>query len=494
MIASRIESTRLDLASSIDRDRKNTLGQFLTPNAIAQFMTGLFRLPRANAVTVLDAGAGIGSLSAAVLERIIDSPIERAEVLAFELDSEILPYLQQTLKNFSTRFTQRKKKLSAHIFHNDYIEQSSLSQISTWHKPIDLAILNPPYGKIKSNSRYRAILRESGIETVNLYTGFVALALQQLRIGGQLVAIIPRSFCNGPYYKPFRQMILKNASLEYIHLFESRRQAFKEDGVLQENIIIHLIKGKKQSPKVTVSTSHGIEFGQVNRRKIPVDQIVIPHDKDSFIHIPSESPEGLVLVSNKFDSSVEELGVLVSTGPIVDFRMKDYLLRVPSKKSIPLLYPAHFKGWNINYPILNFKKSNAIALTNETTKWLFPAGYYTVVKRFSSKEEKRRVVACVVNENDFPGEYVGFENHLNVFHAGRKGLPVNIAYGLAAFLNSSYVDMIFRSFSGHTQVNATDLRKLNYPDKDTISLLGKWARQQKVFDHDLIDKKVKMFL
>ena len=52
---------------------------------------------------------------------------------------------------------------------------------------------------------------------------------------------------------------------------------------------------------------------------------------------------------------------------------------------------------------------------------------------------------------------LGFENHLNVFHQHKHGLPDNLAHGLAAFLNTTAVDEHFRRFNGHTQVNATDL-------------------------------------
>ena len=89
------------------------------------------------------------------------------------------------------------------------------------------AILNPPYKKIKSNSFHRYLLSKQGIETVNLYSAFVTLVLKLLTIGGQLVAIIPRSFCNGPYYRQFRKFLLNKAAIKQIHLFNARNKAFK---------------------------------------------------------------------------------------------------------------------------------------------------------------------------------------------------------------------------------------------------------------------------
>ena len=70
-------------------------------------------------------------------------------------------------------------------------------------------------------------------------------------------------------------------------------------------------------------------------------------------------------------------------------------------------------------------------------------------------------------------EWVGFENHLNYFHSDGHGLERNLAAGLYAFLNSTVVDQYFRRFSGHTQVNATDLRALTYPSRDTLQAMGR---------------------
>jgi adenine-specific DNA-methyltransferase len=69
--------------------------------------------------------------------------------------------------------------------------------------------------------------------------------------------------------------------------------------------------------------------------------------------------------------------------------------------------------------------------------------------------------------------HVAFENHLNYFHARGAGLPATLAKGLAAYLNSSLVDAYFRQFSGHTQVNAADLRALPYPRRSALIALGR---------------------
>ena len=59
---------------------------------------------------------------------------------------------------------------------------------------------------------------------------------------------------------------------------------------------------------------------------------------------------------------------------------------------------------------------------------------------------------------------MAFENHLNVIHRDHAPLHRPEAQALAEFLNSNLVDTYFRMFSGSTQVNATDLRRLRFPD------------------------------
>jgi adenine-specific DNA-methyltransferase len=326
------------------------------------------------------------------------------------------------------------------------------------------------------------MLRGLGIETVNLYTAFLALAVAHSKDGGEIVAIIPRSFCNGTYFRPFRQWLLDRVALTHIHVFESRSKAFKEDEVLQENIIVHLRRGKAQGT-VIVSTSHDSTFSDYKESVMQFSEIVKSRDAESFIHVPTLEVNGAAAL---FSHSLEQLELTVSTGPVVDFRVRESWLSRPEANCAPMLYAHHFKGGGFSWP-KEHKKPNAVKLNDQTRKWLMPRGCYTVTKRFSSKEEKRRLVAYVVEPDLLPYEQYGFENHLNVFHSEKNGLRPEIAHGLALFLNSTLVDKQFRNFSGHTQVNATDLRSMRYPSRELLIEFGQWAIGQERLSQEAID-------
>jgi hypothetical protein len=307
---------------------------------------------------------------------------------------------------------------------------------------------------------------------------------------GQIVAIIPRSFCNGPYYRPFRDFILERAAIRHMHLFESRSQAFKDDDVLQENIIIRLERDGRHGP-VTVSTSSDDTFADLVTHEYPFDRIVLPDDHERFIHVPTSPKKNAIELSEAIHYTLADLGIKVSTGPVVDFRLKQHLRDMPGERSVPLLYPAHFSTSGTTWPIAGLKKPNAIECNADTEKWLYASGYYCVVRRFSSKEEKRRIVASVVKPGTFgDAPLLGFENHLNVFHDNRRGLSEALTFGLATFLNTTAVDEAFRRFNGHTQVNATDLKMMKYPSRATLIELGEWAMQNGQLTQQQIDAKL----
>ncbi len=211
----------------------------------------------------------------------------------------------------------------------------------------------------------------------------------------------------------------------------------------------------------------------MTQRIVDSASVIGPDDPDKVVHIAStDFEQGIVNRMAHFTASLSDLGMEVSTGPVVDFRLCQDLRAGPGEGTVPLLYAAHFQGGRLEWP-KTMKKPNAIVVTEKSRRWLYPnEGPFVVTRRFTSKEEKRRVVASVYS-SELPGEMVGFENHLNVFHANQKRVSRSLAHGLSVYLNSSLVDHYFRQFNGHTQVNAADLRSLHYPTRETLERLGK---------------------
>ena len=451
-------------------------------------MASLFPPATLQTCRLLDAGAGFGALSCAFLDRWAsgkDLNFQNAEVEAYEIDNTLRAHLETTLASYAVRLPVAYKVSSG-----DFIWEAACRSLQGSGR-FTHAILNPPYKKINSTSQHRLILRRAGIETVNLYSAFVALSLRLIAPGGQLVAIIPRSFCNGPYYRPFRQFLLKRAALRHMHLFGSRTEAFKDDDVLQENIIIRLERGGEQG-NVSVSTSTDDSFADLCVYEHPFNRIMFPDDPEQFIHVPTSLDRSAIELSPGIRFSLQEIGIGVSTGPVVDFRLEEHIQQKPDRGTVPLLYPGHFVGYATQWPKDGMKRGNAIKLNAGTKKWLYPNGFYTVARRFSAKEERRRIVASVVTPASFPdAPMLGFENHLNVFHEDKQGLPENLAHGLAAFLNTTAVDDHFRRFNGHTQVNATDLRLMKYPSRPALIALGKWARAQSELTQAMLDDQLK---
>jgi adenine-specific DNA-methyltransferase len=480
-----VDTVRKEVGRQMSQKRKYELRQFMTPLTVARFMASLFSPSPKQAVRLLDPGAGRGSLSGAFLERLASSgfALRRVQVIAYEIDADLRKHLFQTLARY-----QSQLGIDASVVSGDFVAEA-VKLSFTGEPRFTHAILNPPYKKIHSTSPHRLLLRRVGIETVNLYAAFVALTIELMQPGGQIVAIIPRSFCNGPYYRSFRERILARTAIKHIHLFGARDRTFKEDDVRQETIVIMLARNAQQE-SVTVSTSTEDSFTDMETHMHPFDRIVFPDDAERFIHIPTSLEDNPIETSPVIRYSLADIGLEVSTGPVVDFRVTPHLRHMPQVGAVPLLYPRHFSGQSIAWPRQGTNKPNAILWNGATEKWLYPTGYYVVVRRVSSKEEKRRVRGSVVDPGAFHSPMLGFENHLNVFHYSKQGMPEDLAHGLSVFLNSTAVDEQFRRFSGHTQVNATDLRWLKYPSREALIRLGAWAKAQDLLTQREMDQKI----
>ncbi len=475
---------RIHHASKLSLKQRSDLGQFLTPAPMARFIANQF-INVSGHISLLDPGSGVGALTAAFVERLLADPqkVESCFITAYEVETSFLLALQRCLEECCSALNNQGIQADYCLHNKSFIEASteiSLPFLAIPQRQFTHVVLNPPYRKIKNQSIEKKILLRLGINAVNLYSAFVWLAMLQLNEDGEMAAITPRSFCNGAYFRPFRKELLAEMALDKIHIFESRSATFSEDKVLQENLVFHAIKSKQKSSFVEITNNIGEnphEFSEM--RLVPYNEVIRTDDSEMFIHIIANSLEDSLRVQmEKFSTTLEELGLEVSTGRVVDFRLKPALRDSLGAQNVPLLYSESIQSGIFLFPPINPRKPIAIEKNEETAKWLIHPGWYVLTKRFSAKEEKRRVLAALcppLNAIAF-----GIENHLNYYHAKGEGIDdVDLARGLVGFLNSNLFDSYFRQFSGHTQVNATDLRKIRYPQKNELIQLG---RRIKDFD------------
>ncbi len=454
------DALNAELESRNGRAERSGRGQFATPSQAARVMASLVE-PAGGVLRVVDPGAGAGALMLALVAAAVErGGLERLSMHLVETDRQALRLLETAVQAAHLVAEAHGLRLATRIVDGDFCDASSWSDGGSF----DAAILNPPYMKLGASDPCRHMVRRRhGVDCPNLYAAFLAVAVALLREGGRLVAITPRSFANGLYFTDFRRQLTDTASFQRVILFDRRDRVFRASAVLQETVIFSMLKSAPEAgDSVRVETWSDHLSGPHEVHDVPHDDVVLPHDPHRFINLPGR-PDVMRVAERiaTLPADLQSLGLTVSTGPVVDFRCREFLTAAHAEGSVPLIYPANIKPAGVEWP-LEVRKPQGFTVAPQTFRWLFPNGHYVLIKRFTAKEEKRRVVACVyapVNGHDF----VAFENHLNVIHRDHAPLHRSEAVGLADFLNSDLVDTYFRMFSGSTQVNATDLRRLRIP-------------------------------
>ncbi len=467
-------------------------GQFFTPKQVSTFMAGLFEIHK-NTIRLLDPGAGTGILTAAFCERLLkNDTIVNLTVDTYENDPNLMPFLKMVLESCKTELERKNNNVEYNIFEQDYIlhnksyfTKSDLLWMSK-HILYDFIISNPPYYKLNLDSSQSTVMRELISGQPNIYALFMALSASMLKPEGEMVFITPRSFCSGLYYKKFREWFLSNAQITNIHIFESRKEIFDQDEVLQENIIIKAkkLKNLDKTGKIIISESKNKHFDKLSKLEVRFDDVIFRKNGDIFIRIPTSSRDIDILhIVDSWPNTLKELGLEISTGPVVSFRAVEYLLPDLTKKpeSVPLLWMHNMQEMRVVWHLPKTRKASAIQVCSGTKPLLLPVKNYVLVKRFSSKEQKRRLYASVLLESEFPYKIVGIENHVNYIHKPGANLSVSEAFGIASILNTTIIDSFFRSLNGNTQVNATDIRSLPFPDIENIRKIGKFVYESKSY-------------
>jgi len=463
-------------------DERGRIGQFFTSPSVAHFMANMFDISKKE-IRILDPGAGTGVLTAALCEKILlNSQVQRIHIDVFENDVTVIPFLEQTMIKCKERFTSRGIEASYTIIQRDFVIETSSTNNIDWqtHRfptiEYDFIISNPPYYKIHKK-KGRIISSDQIVASQpNVYTVFMVLSLRLLSPEGQMVFITPRSYCSGLYYRKFREWFLSKAEINWIHIFESRKQVFDKEKVLQENVIIKVSKLTTQKDyDVHISVSKDKNLATLQTFQLPSSKIIYRQNGDVFIRIPSSKEElRAIEIIDHWTSNLHSMGFEISTGPVVDFRTDHLCGTVDGRrKAVPLLWMNSIRNGRVHWINESGKKPQAIEDRAETSSFLLPMQNYVIIKRFTSKEQIRRLDAGVLLKGDLPFDKIGLENHLNYIYRVGGELTIEDAFGIATLLNSKIVDYFFRSLNGNTQVNATEIRAMPFPPLELIRTIGK---------------------
>jgi len=318
-------------------------GHFGTPPDVAEYMAGLFpTLPR-NHIRILDPGAGVGTLTAALCDRIAKLKVtRRVTVELWENDPTLIPYLQQTMDECKRVLGACGHFLEWTVHVSDFVlAHAQRSLFDSGPQPrFDLVVMNPPYLKLRKESVQAQAMSHLVHGQPNLYALFMALGAELLKPRGYLVAITPRSYFNGPYFRRFRLWFLKFMAPLQIHLFESRTSAFRADNVLQENVILCARKTDDHRD-ILLTSSAGRDFRHGYREcKVPYSRVIHQSHNDRIIRVTTcPFEQELLKWIDRLPHRLRDIGLEISTGPVVSFRAQQYLLHQrDGERSAPLLW------------------------------------------------------------------------------------------------------------------------------------------------------------
>ena len=92
------------------------------------------------------------------------------------------------------------------------------------------------------------------------------------------------------------------------------------------------------------------------------------------------------------------------------------------------------RGIDVEWSLNKNGNAKTIEVNPESKNLVVPTRNYVVLKRFASKEQKKRVRAAVLNAEQFSEfEFIGFENHLNYIHKKRAAMSLRL-FGLQKWM------------------------------------------------------------
>lgn len=459
---------------------KKDNGQFFTPLPVAKLMASYCDFKQ-NSIRILDPGCGTAILTCALIEHLVENRngMEFIDLVAYETDPELISFSRRALDYLKWWLLKKGVTFQYILFIHDFVLDNAKALYDKYNlDKFDLIISNPPYFKLSKDDEKTIAAKELISGQPNIYSIFMGIASKLLNDKGELIFITPRSFASGNYFRAFRELFFNTVQIDKIHLFNSRKETFNRDSVLQETIILVAIKEDiNPNKQVYVSSSVGIkDIDHHSVKYFTLSELVDLNSKEKILHLPTNDKEiGILKLVSSWDNHLIDYNIQISTGPVVSFRSWEFIQNVYENGTV-LLAPL-FWLHNVNKMILEWPKQikdkgQFIRIENSSKSLLIPNKDYILLRRFSTKDDKSRLIAAPYFCNYVKSDFIGVENKVNYIYRKKGHLERSEVIGLCTLLNSELFDNYFQIFNGNVNVSATELREMRFPPLSNIKEIG----------------------
>lgn len=385
----------IDYLKNTDIKKRKKLGQYFTPKSIRELL--LSKLPKKDNADILDPACGSGEFLLSC-KKYFKNPI----LYGFDIDKKLINIASKLVKNAS-------------------IKNFDFLNIDINKKKYDYIIGNPPYFELKLNEEIKKKYFDIIKGRVNIFSLFIKTGLDLLKDGGYLAYVVPPSMNNGAYFSKLREYIIKNSSLEYLHIIDGADNFH----LANQKVMLIILK------KTNLKKSSKYIF------------------KKNGITIFTEDKKFLNKVY-KNTVSLKDIGYTVKTGSIIWNEHKEKLTNDKNNSTL-LIWASNINNGKI---IIGYTKGKPQYIKNISNDLIIKSRV-VVVNRITGSSKDINIKVAMVNEKEFV-----CENHVNVIYMSKNA---NCNYSLEDIfkaLQDKTNIKVMRLISGNTQISKTELERL----------------------------------
>ena len=385
----------IDYLKNTDIKKRKKLGQYFTPKSIRELL--LSKLPKKDNAYILDPACGSGEFLLSC-KKYFKNPI----LYGFDIDKKLI-------------------NISSKLVKNAIIKNFDFLNIDINKKKYDYIIGNPPYFELKLNEEIKKKYFDIIKGRVNIFSLFIKTGLDLLKDGGYLAYVVPPSMNNGAYFSKLREYIIKNSSLEYLHVIDGADNFHLAN---QKVMLIILKKTNSKKSSKYIFKKNGIT--------------IFTEDK-KFLN-----------KAYKNTVSLKDIGYTVKTGNIIWNEHKEKLTNDKNNSTL-LIWASNINNGKI---IIGYTKGKPQYIKNISNDLIIKSRV-VVVNRITGSSKDINIKAAIVNEKEFV-----CENHVNVIYMSKNA---NCNYSLEDILKALQDKTnikVMRLISGNTQISKTELERL----------------------------------